>query len=64
MELPGLRGFSERNLKNMRTFYEEWQLLEVNSAVATAEMQTTNNNDDSTPDIRQLQPPNLPNVLS
>lgn len=23
MEMPGLRGFSERNLKNMRTFYEE-----------------------------------------
>lgn len=37
MELPGLRGFSERDLKNMRTFYEEWQLLDVNSAVATAE---------------------------
>lgn len=59
MELPGLRGFSERNLKNMRTFYEEWQLLEVNSAVTTAEMPTTNNNDDGTPDIRQLQLPNF-----
>ena len=23
-ELPGLRGFSARNLRNMRTFYEEW----------------------------------------
>ena len=23
-ELPGLRGFSEKNLKNMRSFYEEW----------------------------------------
>lgn len=23
-ELPGLRGFSERNIKNMRQFYEEW----------------------------------------
>ena len=23
-ELPGLRGFGARNLKNMRTFYEEW----------------------------------------
>lgn len=38
MELPGLRGFSERNLKNMRTFYEEWQMLDTDSAVATAEM--------------------------
>ena len=40
-ELPGLRGFSERNLKNMRTFYEEWQALDSNSAVVTAELQTT-----------------------
>lgn len=23
-ELPGLRGFSERNLKYMRAFYEAW----------------------------------------
>ena len=40
-ELPGLRGFSERNLRNMRTFYEEWQALDSNSAVVTAELQTT-----------------------
>jgi predicted nuclease of restriction endonuclease-like (RecB) superfamily len=25
-ELPGLRGFSESNLKNMRMFYEEWNI--------------------------------------
>ena len=37
-ELPGLRGFSARNLKNMRTFYEEWKGLESNSAVPTAEL--------------------------
>ena len=24
-ELPGLRGYSESNIKNMRQFYEEWQ---------------------------------------
>lgn len=41
-ELPGLRGFSERNLKYMRTFFEEWSKeLEADcsdiSAVATAE---------------------------
>ena len=40
-ELPGLRGFSERNLRNMRTFYEEWQALDSNSAVVTADLQTT-----------------------
>ena len=28
-ELPGLRGFSARNLRNMRTFYEEWSGLET-----------------------------------
>lgn len=30
-ELPGLRGFGARNLKNMRSFYEQWQPV-VNSA--------------------------------
>lgn len=29
-ELPGLRGFSARNLRNMRGFYEEWKVLEQN----------------------------------
>ena len=28
-ELPGLRGFSARNLRNMRTFYEEWSMLDA-----------------------------------
>lgn len=44
-ELPGLRGFSVRNLRNMRIFYEEWSSLENNSAVTTAESQTTENQD-------------------
>lgn len=26
-ELPGLRGFTSRNLRYMRTFYEEWEML-------------------------------------
>lgn len=38
-ELPGLRGFSERHLKNMRTFYEAWITLEPNSAIAIAELE-------------------------
>lgn len=39
-ELPGLRGFSARNLRNMRTFYEEWQILESpNLAVQTAKLE-------------------------
>ena len=27
-ELPGLRGFTARNLRFMRTFYEEWEILD------------------------------------
>ena len=33
-ELPGLRGFSARNLRNMRTFYEEWSMLEAGPTAA------------------------------
>ena len=28
-ELPGLRGFSARNLRYMRAFYEEWSMLDA-----------------------------------
>lgn len=38
-ELPGLRGFSERHLKNMRTFYEAWTMLEQKTAIAIAEFE-------------------------
>jgi predicted nuclease of restriction endonuclease-like (RecB) superfamily len=38
-ELPGLRGFSATSMRNMRTFYEEWRLLESNSSVTTDEIQ-------------------------
>lgn len=33
-ELPGLKGFSPRNLRNMRTFYEEWVALDKHVKVA------------------------------
>ena len=33
-ELPGLRGFSARNLRNMRFFYEEWLYLDKNNSTA------------------------------
>lgn len=70
LELPGLRGFSESNLKNMRTFYEAWNELECNStvttadstsnsAVATAELTESSDNEYDT--IRQLQLTNLNN---
>ena len=42
-EMPGIRGFSESNIKSMRTFYEEWKDLEANSPVATDELQLTDN---------------------
>ena len=46
-ELPGLKGFSARNLRNMRTFYEEWITLdhmrneELNLADASAKIVST-----------------------
>lgn len=40
-ELPGLRGYSATNLKYMRLFYEAWQMLDVDSSVATDNSQST-----------------------
>lgn len=47
-ELPGLRGFSETNLKNMRLFFEEWEFVidgstavSVKSSAATDEIETS-----------------------
>lgn len=42
-EMPGLRGFSSRNLRNMRTFYEQWKSLDTNLAVATAKSELNSN---------------------
>lgn len=36
-ELPGLRGFSARNLRYMRTFYEEWAMLDSAAVKSTEE---------------------------
>ena len=41
-ELPGLRGFSETQMKDMRRFYEAWEMLDTNSAVMTAELLLSN----------------------
>lgn len=32
-DLPGLRGFSANNLKNMRKFYENWSMLDSSSTL-------------------------------
>lgn len=37
-DMPGLRGYSESNIKRMRTFYEEWRELD-NSPIQTGELQ-------------------------
>lgn len=37
-EMPGLRGFSETSLKKMRLFYDNWQMLDSKSSVATDEL--------------------------
>ena len=55
-DLPGLRGFSERNLKNMRTFYEEWKVLDSKSAITTAELQLF---EQEMSEIRHLKLPNF-----
>lgn len=36
IEMPGLKGFSPRNLRNMRLFYEEWKCFDTNLADASA----------------------------
>ncbi len=40
-EMPGLKGFSPRNLRNMRTFYEEWQIFEIGIS-GTEELKSRN----------------------
>ncbi|SER04666.1 Predicted nuclease of restriction endonuclease-like (RecB) superfamily, DUF1016 family [Butyrivibrio fibrisolvens] len=64
-ELPGLKGFSVRNLRYMRTFYEEWRMLDEcgdfaledktsNLALASAKLER-----DSDSEIWHSQVPNL-----
>ena len=36
-ELPGLKGYSSTQLREMRLFYEAWQILDPNSSVMTDE---------------------------
>ena len=44
-ELPGLRGFSASNLKNMRQFYDNWAFLEdSNSTDASVELLAVSSN--------------------
>jgi len=69
-ELPGLRGFGETSLRNMRTFYEAWNCIETNSSVPTDELTQISSVDTQsimqieeteTDTIHQLQLTNLQN---
>ena len=70
LELPGLRGFGVSSLKNMRIFYEAWQMIEPNSPIAIGELEsnaselgkeTSETIDNQGDVICQLQLANLPN---
>jgi len=51
-ELPGLKGFSEENIKLMRRFYEAWKDIEVNSVVQTTELQPSDSKDNTIQQLR------------
>lgn len=56
-ELPGLRGFSASNLKNMRLFYENWSFLEApNSSVMTDELPDKTNSSDASDELTAIIP--------
>ncbi len=63
-ELPGLRGFSTRNLRYMRMFYEEWSDLDAASGTALIEqpsdlaLASAKSPDSSDAEIWHLQMPN------
>ena len=42
-ELPGLKGYSSTQLREMRLFYEAWQILDPNSSVMTDKLQNSGN---------------------
>ena len=68
-ELPGLKGFSEENIKLMRRFYEAWKDIEVKTVAQTTEITDFNTlgpnsvvettellpHSDGTEQVRQLQ---------
>lgn len=50
-EVPGLRGFSPRNLRNMRMFYEERKCLDTNLADASAKLDLGNKSADESANL-------------
>ena len=39
-DMPGLRGYSESNLKRMRLFYEEWRELDADGLETVSSIKT------------------------
>ena len=61
----GLRGFSERNIKNMRAFYEAWQGLDTNLETTVSKLQMSDNKDliNSAATAAELETMNTPILL-
>ena len=64
-ELPGLRGFGARHLRNMRAFYEAWQELDTNLETTVSKLQISDNEDfiDSAATAAELETMNTPILL-
>ena len=52
-ELPGLRGFSTSNIKNMRLFYEQWNGYIANRSPTANDLKSSENRPLTTDDFRQ-----------
>ena len=59
-ELPGLRGFSARSIRNMRAFYEEWRIIETHNFADTSAKINNSSLPFSDSEIHQLELVNLP----
>lgn len=67
-DMPGLRGYSESNLKRMRSFYEEWSDLDAEisepiSSIKTGDLETNANSPIKTGEIPQVGSQGI-NILS
>lgn len=51
--LPGLRGYNVSQMKNMRTFYEAWNVLDTKSPFANGDTLKNVNSSNGTNDISQ-----------
>lgn len=67
-DMPGLRGYSESNLKRMRTFYEEWRDLDADgvdtiSPIKTDDLASDNNSPIKTGEVHPAESTSI-NILS